>query len=78
LETEILPDWFKLRVGTYGEPTRFATSSTRIHGTVGFDVKVFPWTAFGLYDEDTEWRITTCLDAAPRYLGWGVSIGVWH
>ena len=78
LETEVIPHWLKLRAGTYGEPTRFQTSSARIHGTVGFDVKTFPWSAFGLYEEDTEWRITTSLDAAARYLGWGVGVGVWH
>jgi hypothetical protein len=78
LETEVIPHWLKLRAGTYGEPTRFEASSTRLHGTVGFDVKLFPWSAFGLYEEDTEWRITSSLDAAARYLGWGVGVGVWH
>jgi hypothetical protein len=78
LETEVIPHWLKLRGGTYSEPTRFAASSPRVHGTVGFDLKVFPWSAFGLYEEDTEWRITTSLDAAARYLGWGIGVGVWH
>jgi len=78
LETEVVPGWLKLRAGTYGEPTRFASSSARVHGTLGFDAKVFPWSAFGLFEEDTQWRLTTSLDAAARYLGWGVSVGVWH
>jgi hypothetical protein len=78
LETELVPGWLKLRAGTYGEPTRFASSTARLHGTLGFDAKVFPWSAFGLFEEDTQWRITTSLDAAARYLGWGVGIGVWH
>jgi len=78
LETEVIPGWVKLRAGTYSEPTRFETSAPRLHGTVGFDAKVIPWSAFGLFDEDTEWRITTSLDAAARYLGWGVGVGVWH
>lgn len=78
IETEVLPGWLKVRGGTYSEPTRFATSTPRLHGTVGFDAKVLPWSAFGLFDEGTEWRITTSLDAAARYLSWGVSVGVWH
>jgi hypothetical protein len=78
LETEVVPGWLKLRGGTYSEPTRFASSTPRLHGTLGFDAKVFPWSAFGLFDEGTEWRITTSLDAAARYLSWGVSVGVWH
>ncbi|HEX4337595.1 MAG TPA: hypothetical protein VH062_16895 [Polyangiaceae bacterium] len=78
LETELVPGWLKLRAGTYGEPTRFTSSSARLHGTLGFDAKVFPWSAFGLFEEDTQWRITTSLDAAARYLGWGVGVGVWH
>jgi hypothetical protein len=78
LETEVVPGWLKLRGGTYSEPTRFATSTPRLHGTVGFDAKMFPWSAFGLFDEGTQWRITTSLDAAARYLSWGISVGVWH
>jgi hypothetical protein len=78
LETEVVPGWFKVRGGTYSEPTRFATSTPRLHGTVGFDAKVFPWSAFGLFDEGTQWRLTTSFDAAARYLSWGISVGVWH
>ena len=78
LETEVVPGWLKLRAGTYSEPSRFATGSPRIHGTLGFDAKTFPWSTFGLFDDTTEWRVTTSLDAAARYLGWGVSVGVWH
>jgi hypothetical protein len=78
LETEIIPYWVKIRAGTYGEPSRFATSRSRLHGTFGFDTKLFPWRVFGLFEDGTEWRLSTSIDAAPRYLGWGVSVGVWH
>jgi hypothetical protein len=78
LETEVIPSWLKVRAGTYGEPTRFAASNARLHGTLGFDAKVFPWSVFGLFDQKTEWRVSGSLDAAARYLGWGVSVGVWH
>jgi hypothetical protein len=78
VETELIPHRLKIRAGTYSEPTRFATSQNRLHGTIGFDLKLLPWTVFGLFEEDTEWRLSTSLDAAARYLGWGVSLGVWH
>lgn len=78
VETEIVPEWVKVRGGTYGEPTRFATSSGRLHGTFGFDAKLFPWTVFGLFDDETAWRVSASLDVATRYFGWGVGIGVWH
>ncbi|HEX7669467.1 MAG TPA: hypothetical protein VF395_07790 [Polyangiaceae bacterium] len=78
LETELLPRWVKVRAGTYGEPSRFATSGNRWHGTFGFDAKLFPWEVFGLFDEGTDWLLSSSIDAAPRYLGWGVSVGVWH
>ena len=80
IESEVVPEWLKLRGGTYVEPTRFSheDARARLHGTLGFDLKVFPWTVFGLFHEGTEWRVGGSLDAAVRYLGWGVSIGVWH
>lgn len=78
IETEFVPNWVRARLGTYGEPTRFVTSSNRLHGTAGFDVKLFPWSVFGLFADGTHWRLSAAVDAAPRYLGWGVSIGVWH
>jgi hypothetical protein len=78
VETELVPRWVKVRGGTYGEPSRFATGSDRLHGTLGMDVKLFPWTVFGAFEEGTEWRLSAALDGARRYFGWGVSIGVWH
>jgi hypothetical protein len=80
LETEAVPDWVKLRAGTYGEPTRFDTpqAAGRLHGTLGFDLKLFPWTVFGLFHETTVWRVSAALDAAERYLNTSIGIGVWH
>ena len=80
LETEAVPNWVKLRAGTYGEPTRFATPTAhgRLHGTLGFDLKLFPWTVFGLFHETTVWRVSMALDAAERYLNTSIGIGVWH
>ena len=77
-----MPYWVKLRVGSYIEPTRFnpAINSDRwrIHGTLGFDVKLFEWTVFGVFEEGTEWRVSGALDVSSRYLGWSLSAGIWH
>jgi hypothetical protein len=80
IESEVVPAWLTLRAGTYGEPTRFENeeASPRLHGTTGFDLKLFPWTVFGLFEDGTSWRLSAALDAAQRYFSWGVSIGVWH
>jgi hypothetical protein len=80
IESEVVPGWLTLRAGTYGEPTRFdkPDAKARLHGTTGLDLKLFPWSVFGLFDEDTEWRVSGALDGAPRYFSWGVSVGVWH
>jgi len=80
LETETAPNWLRLRAGSYLEPSRFPSNSqgARVHGTLGFDEKLFPWTAFGLFHEGTQWRAGGSLDAARNYFGWSVAIGVWH
>jgi hypothetical protein len=80
LETELVPNWLKTRGGTYLEPTRFegAGSSSRLHGTLGFEARLFPWTVFGLFEEGTNWRVSGVVDVAARYFGWGVSLGVWR
>ncbi len=80
VEAEPVSNWVKLRAGTYGEPSRFdnGAASARLHGTFGFDTKLFPWTVFGLFDDDSWWRASTALDVAAKYFGWGIGVGVWH
>ena len=80
LETESVPNWLRLRAGSYNEPTRFPSNKDggRIHGTLGFDAKLFPFDLFGLFHEGTQWRAGGSLDAARNYFGWSVAIGVWH
>lgn len=80
VETELVPHWLKVRAGTYGEPTRFESrgARARLHGTLGLDQKLFPWTVFGIFDEDTEWRLAAALDGARHYFSWGASVGVWR
>jgi hypothetical protein len=80
LETESVPNWLRLRAGSYNEPTRFPSNKDggRIHTTLGFDAKLFPFDLFGLFHEGTTWRAGGSLDAARNYFGWSVAIGVWH
>lgn len=77
-ETELVPHWLRIRAGTYGEPTRFESqrARARLHGTVGFDQKLFPWTVFGIFDDGTEWRLSAALDGARHYLSWGAGVGI--
>ncbi len=68
-----------VRGGTYLEPTRFAASSARLHGTAGVDIHIpLTWSVFGLLDDDTSFRIGGAVDRARDYFGWSASLGVWH
>jgi hypothetical protein len=78
LEAEPWPNAVQMRMGSYLEPTRFAGSSQRLHGTLGFEVRVFRWSVFGLLDDDTSWRIGAYGDVARNYFGWGVTAGIWY
>jgi hypothetical protein len=75
-EGEPVPNWLQTRFGTYIEPSRFG-GLARQHFTFGFDVKLAPWSGFGLFG-DQIWRIGGVADLAPRYQSFGVSIGAWH
>lgn len=80
IETESIPNWLRVRAGSYNEPTRFPSNrdGARIHGTLGLDLKLFPFNALGLLHDGTTWRVSGSLDAARNYFGWSVAIGVWH
>ena len=80
VETELIPNWLRVRGGSYLEPSRFRSNQkgARLHATFGFDQKVFSWDVFGVWPEDTAWRVGGSLDASRSYLGWGISIGNWH
>lgn len=77
-EAEVVPGWLQVRAGSYMEPTRFRESSARLHGTVGFESKLFSWTVFGLYHEGTSWRVSGAVDVARDYFGWSVGAGLWR
>lgn len=76
-EGEPFPDRFKLRFGTYLEPSLFDGGSARQHFTFGGDLKLFDWDLFGVLKRTT-WQLSFATDLAPRYSNWGVSLGVWH
>lgn len=80
VETELWPNWLKIRGGTYLEPSRFESNEkgSRLHATFGFDQKVFAWDVFGAWPPDAEWRVGGSIDASRSYLAWGISVGMWH
>jgi hypothetical protein len=77
IEGEPIEHWLKMRAGTYLEPSRFAGVPYRLHGTAGFDVKLFSWDLFGLMEPFT-FRFGSSADVAERYLYVGLGIGIWH
>jgi len=79
IEAEAIPGYLVLRAGGYLEPSRFAAGSSRLHGTGGLDVRIpIEWSAFGLLDDDTTFRISGAVDGTVRYFGWGAGVGLWH
>jgi hypothetical protein len=78
LESEVVPDRLKLRVGSYWEPARVDTARDRIHGTFGFDVKLFRWDVFGLIGDFDSWLASAAVDGARDYLSTSFSVGFWH
>jgi hypothetical protein len=78
MEGAVLPELLKVRAGTYLEPTRFETSTARMHGTFGLDLRLLKWNVFGLWPDDYVWRIGLGGDASRRYFSWGVTIGGWY
>lgn len=71
VETELLPNRLRARAGSYLEPSRFERRYYRAHGTLGSDVRLFDAWRWSV-------RFSATIDAAPRYLDWGASIGLWH
>ncbi len=77
-ESEVWEDVLRLRAGSYLEPSRFATSRARLHGTLGGDVRLFKWSVFGLWPDDFVWHLRGSVDLAERYFSTGISIGGWY
>jgi hypothetical protein len=77
VESEPVPNWVHARVGSYLEPSRFADGTARQHFTLGGDIRLFPFSPFGIFG-DQIWRITIGADLAPRYQNYGIGLGAWH
>lgn len=77
-ETEVWPTRMKLRAGTYLEPSRFAESNARVHGTLGFDLSLFKWSVFGLWPDDYRWQVSAALDIARAYGSFSFGVGGWY
>lgn len=77
-EMEVIPDWVRVRTGTYLEPTRFETSSPRAHYTGGFDVRAVNWNVFGLWPDDYIWRLGVGGDVSHNYSSVSVTIAGWY
>jgi hypothetical protein len=78
IESGVIPEYLKLRAGTYLEPTRFEGSTPRGHATAGLDVKLAVWNVFGLWPDNYMWRLGLGADVAHRYSTWGVTIAGWY
>jgi hypothetical protein len=68
----------KLRAGSYLEPASSSFSNLRLHGTVGFDLKLFHWSVFGALEEFDAFSLSTAVDGAKNYLNTSFSLGLWH
>jgi len=78
LESEVIQNWLKLRAGSYLEPARLDTAKDRIHGTFGFEVKLFRWNVFGLIGDFDSWTASAAVDGARDYLSTSFTVGFWH
>ena len=78
IESGVIPEYLKLRAGSYIEPTRFDGSEARIHATAGLDVKLLVWNVLGLWPDDYMWRLGLGGDVSRRYYTWGVTIAGWY
>jgi hypothetical protein len=75
LEGEVIPGWLRLRAGSYLEASRFPETTARLHGTAGFEVRIF---AFRLGGHERRVSISGASDLAARYKNLALSIGFWN
>lgn len=78
IESEVVAHILRLRAGSYYEPERVDLQPARVHGTGGFDVRLFEWDVFGLVKPFDWWQLSVAADAARAYLNTSFSIGFWH
>ncbi len=71
---EMIPGRFRLRGGSYWEPSRYDGVDGRVHGTFGLELRVFEVDIWGL----RRGRITLTGDLARDYSNLGLSVGLWQ
>jgi hypothetical protein len=74
-EHEIAPGWVRIRAGSYYEPGRFSGVEGRLHGTMGFDLRLLSVCFWG---DRYRLRLSFAADAARQYANVITSIGFWH
>jgi hypothetical protein len=74
-EHEIAPGWVRIRAGSYYEPGRFSGVEGRLHGTMGFDLRLL---SFCFWGDRYRLRLSFAADAARQYANVITSIGFWH
>lgn len=71
-EVELLPNRFRLRGGTYHEPSRYEGGSARQHVTGGFEMRLFP-----IPFVTREASFSYAFDCASRYQVHSFSLWLW-
>jgi hypothetical protein len=77
-EVDVWRNRFRLRAGSYLEPSRTALTGPRPHGTGGFELRLFRLHALsGRIKLDLAWQMA--VDCAPRYFrGAWMGINIWQ
>jgi hypothetical protein len=75
LEGEIIPGWWRLRAGTYYEPSRHPGIDGRLHGSAGTQVRLF---SFHLGSGERRVALSLAGDFARAFYNAGASLGFWN
>jgi hypothetical protein len=80
VEYEWVPGRFRVRGGSYWEPSRYRDPGGddiggRLHVTLGFDLRVW---SFCFWNDRYRVRLSFNTDGASQYGNGGLSIGFWH
>lgn len=73
-EYEWIPGRFRVRAGSYWEPSRFEGVGGRIHVTFGVELRAFEFQLWGR----RRGRLSFTGDVAERYRNVAASVGFWH
>jgi hypothetical protein len=77
-ELEVVPDRLKLRAGGYLVPPRVDGTTYLPHVTLGGEVRLFDWDAFGLLQRDWRVGVTGAIDVGQDYFDWSVALVAWQ